>query len=82
MAKTQQPRKRKTVATTRSTAGPGFEFEDRVAADLLTRFILDMPIAGIEVEGAEILSQAGALGWAIDDLICVGRDTNGVALDL
>ena len=67
-----QPAKRSTVATTRSTAGPGFAFEDLVAADLLTRFILDIPIPGIEASGHEILSQAGAMGWTIDDLVCVG----------
>lgn len=82
MAKTQQPRKRKSVTTTRSTAGPGFAFEDLVAADLLTRFIHYIPITGIEVPGVEILSQAGALGWAIDDLICIGRDPDGVTHQL
>lgn len=79
MAKTSQPRKRVTVATTRSTAGPGYAFEDLVAADLLTRFVLDMPITGIEVPGCEILSQAGALGWAIDDIVCVGSSPDGHA---
>ncbi len=78
MAKAPQSRKSNTVATTRSTGGAGFAFEDLVAADLLTRFILDMPITGIEAPGAEILSQAGALGWAIDDLICIGHDPDGV----
>lgn len=79
MVKKTQSSNRKTVATTRSTAGPGFVFEDLVAADMLTRFILDMPIPGIEAAGGEILSQAGALGWAIDDLICVGFDPSGGA---
>lgn len=79
MAKASRPRKRAAVATTRSTAGPGYAFEDLVAADLLTRFVLDMPITGIEVPGCEILSQAGALGWAIDDIVCVGSSPDGHA---
>ena len=79
MALVSQPDERSTIATTRSTAGPGFAFEDLVAADLLTRFILDMPITGIDVPGQEILSQAGALGWTIDDLVCVGADRDGNA---
>jgi hypothetical protein len=82
MARASKSGKRGNVATTRSTAGPGFEFEDLVAADLLTRFVLDMPIPGIEVSGREIMSQAGALGWAIDDLVCVGLDSNGAARHL
>lgn len=70
------------VATTRSTAGPGFAFEDLVAAELLARFVLDMPVPGIEVSGREILSQAGALGWTIDDLVCVGSGPDGKARHL
>jgi GTPase SAR1 family protein len=82
MVSASKPIKSGKVATTRSTAGPGFAFEDLVAADLLTRFILDMPILGIEVSGREVLSQAGALGWAIDDLVCVGTGPDGVARHL
>jgi hypothetical protein len=78
MERVSSPDKRRTVATTRSTAGPGFAFEDLIAADLLGRLILDMPIPGIEVSGGEVLSQAGALGWAIDDLVCVGPGPDGV----
>lgn len=79
MTLVSQPDERSTIATTRSTAGPGFAFEDLAAADLLTRFILDMPITGIDVPGQEILSQAGALGWTIEDLVCVGADPDGNA---
>ncbi len=82
MASASKPGKGRTVATTRSTAGPGFAFEDLVAADLIARFILDMPTPGIEVSGREILSQAGALGWAIDDLVCVGVGPDGQARHL
>lgn len=69
--------KKTNSATTRSTAGSGFAFEDLVAADLLSRFLHDMPIPGIETPGLEILSQAAAAGWEIDDLVCVGCDANG-----
>jgi hypothetical protein len=82
MTKASKPGKRGKVATTRSTAGPGFAFEDLVAADLLARFVLDIPIPGIEVPGREILSQTGALGWAIDDLVCVGSGPDGKARHL
>ncbi len=68
----------RSAATTRSTAGLGFAFEDLVAADLLSRFLLDMPIYGIGVPGAQLFSQAAAAGWLIDDLICVGLASNGI----
>lgn len=82
MVSASKPGKSGKVATTRSTAGPGFAFEDLVAADLLVRFVLDAPIPGIEVSGQEILSQASALGWVIDDLVCVGSGTDGRACHL
>lgn len=63
--------------TTRSTAGSGYEFEDLVAADLLSRFLNDLPIRGIGVPGVRLLSQVGALRWAIDDLLCIGVDPSG-----
>lgn len=68
---------RKTVTTTRSTAGAGFAFEDLVAGDLLSRMLLDLPIDGIGVAGDHLLSQAGAVGWRVDDLICVGHAADG-----
>lgn len=75
-AKPKRDRK-KTVPTTRSTAGAGFAFEDLVAADLLSQMLLDLPIDGIGVAGDHLLSQAGAAGWGIDDLICVGLMVDG-----
>ena len=64
-------------ATTRSTSGAGFAFEDLVAADLLSQLLLDMPVEGIAVPGTHILSQAAAAGWVIDDLVCVGAGADG-----
>jgi hypothetical protein len=69
---------RRNAATTRSTGGAGFAFEDLVAADLLSRFLLDMPIEGIELPGDRLLSQAASAGWSIDDLVCVGLGEDGV----
>lgn len=69
---------RKNAATTRSTGGAGFAFEDLVAADLLSRFLLDMPIESIGVPGDRLLSQAASAGWQIDDLVCVGLSDNGL----
>lgn len=77
MTKASKNIKRKTIATVRSTGGAGFAFEDLVAADLLSRMLLDQAIEGIGVPAEELLSQAGAAGWAIDDLICVGRTADG-----
>lgn len=77
MNMTEPKKVRKKVATTRSTSGAGFAFEDLVAADLLSRMLLDLPIDGIGVVGNHLLSQAGAAGWRIDDLICVGRTAEG-----
>lgn len=36
-----------------------------------------MPIHGIGVPGVQLLSQVGAMGWTIDDLLCVGVDAAG-----
>lgn len=75
-AKPKRGRK-KTLATTRSTAGAGFAFEDLVAADLLSQMLLDLPVDGIGAVGDHLLSQAGSAGWCIDDLICVGQTATG-----
>lgn len=64
-------------ATTRSTAGPGFAFEDLVAADMLSRFLTDMPIPGGTAPGIKLLSQVRGLGWAIDDLMVEGEGSTG-----
>lgn len=48
-----------------------------VAADLLSKMLLDQTIDGIGCPGIGLLSQAGAAGWQIDDLICIGRDSAG-----
>ena len=56
-------------STTRSTAGPGFDFEDRVAAWLLLKVLTGQPLPGVEGVGIRLQMQVEALGWAIDDIL-------------
>jgi transcriptional regulator with XRE-family HTH domain len=60
---------RSTSVTTRSTGGPGFDFEDRVAAWFLLRMLLGEPLPGIDGAGLSLRMQTSALGWLIDDLL-------------
>jgi hypothetical protein len=69
--------KKEPSATTRSTSGAGFAFEDLVAADFLSHFICDIPIHGIGIPGSRLLMQTGAMGWLIDDLLCIGEGADG-----
>src|SRR3984893_7318249 len=66
-----KPMKKKTArpSTTRSTAGPGFDFEDRVAAWLLLKALTGQPLPGVEGIGTRLQMQTEALGWAIDDIL-------------
>jgi hypothetical protein len=56
-------------STTRSTAGPGFDFEDQVAAWLLLKALTGQPLPGVEGIGTRLQMQTEALGWAIDDIL-------------
>lgn len=56
-------------STTRSTAGPGFTFEDQVAAWLLLKMLTGQPLPGIEGVGTRLQMQVESLGWAIDDIL-------------
>ena len=56
-------------STTRSTAGPGFDFEDQVAAWLLLKVLAGQPLPGIEGIGIRLQMQVESLGWAIDDIL-------------
>jgi hypothetical protein len=60
---------RRTSVTTRSTGGPGFDFEDRVAAWFLLKMLLGEPLPGIDGAGLSLRMQTSALGWLIDDLL-------------
>jgi hypothetical protein len=55
-------------STTRSTAGPGFDFEDRVAAWLLVKELTGQPLPGVDGAVARLQMQVEALGWHIDDI--------------
>ena len=57
-------------ATTRSTAGPGFAFEDQIAAWLLLKMLTGETMPGMDGRlGLRLQSQTSALGWLINDLL-------------
>lgn len=63
----QSRRAARSKATTRSTAGVGFNFEDLVSAWLLVRMLSGQSIPGIGVAGVQLQMQTHALDWDIDD---------------
>lgn len=73
--KRQKPRKRQarvksSNATTRSTAGPGFAFEDQIGAYLLLQMLMGEALPGSEDSIASRLqTQTKAIRWSIDDLL-------------
>jgi hypothetical protein len=71
----KKPTKRKLSrpSTTRSTAGPGFDFEDRVAAWLLLKTLSGQPLPGVEGFATRLQMQTEALGWTIDDILVTVR---------
>src|SRR5437868_3968891 len=69
VTKGKKAKAHRTSVTTRSTAGPGFDFEDRVAAWFLLRMLLGEPLPAIDGAGVSLQMQTGALGWLIDDLL-------------
>jgi len=63
-------------ATTRSTAGPGFAFEDQVGAWLLLKMLSGEAMPGMDGRlGIRLQSQSSALGWMIDDLLVTCGET-------
>jgi hypothetical protein len=72
--KTKKKKKRpigkaRKAATTRSTAGPGFDFEDKVAAWLLLHVLSGQSLPGVEGSAVRVQMQTEALGWLIDDIL-------------
>jgi len=59
-------------ATTRSTAGVGFNFEDLVSAWLLVRMLSGQSIPGLDAVAFQLQMQTHALGWDIDDQLISG----------
>ena len=64
-------------STTRSTAGPGFDFEDQVAAWLLLKVLTGQPLPGIEGIGTRLQMQVESLGWVIDDILLTTMESPG-----
>ncbi len=61
-------------ATTRQTAGPGFNFEDLTSAWLVSKILLGQRLQGVGTEGAILQSQTSSMGWIIDDLLVSTKD--------
>lgn len=74
---TSTDRMRSNIASTRSTAGTGFDFEDRVSAWLLLQMLSGAPLLGIEVRAERLRLQTKKLGYELDDLLVSGRDGEG-----
>jgi len=70
---------RSNKATTRSTAGPGYKFEDLTAAWLIVKILRGEAIPGINDLGEKLQMQTKALGWEIDDLLVSGHGKSGAA---
>jgi hypothetical protein len=75
--RTHKPKSTRAKATTRSTAGVGFDFEDQVSAWLLAKSLRGNPIPGIAAQGVQLQTQTHALGWVIDDLLVTGIAPSG-----
>ena len=81
--KLQRPKRKKRVkeanATTRSTAGPGFAFEDQIGAYLLLQMLMGESLPGSDdAIGCRLQTQTKSLRWSIDDLLATsdpGIDT-------
>lgn len=71
--------KKPSKATTRSTGGPGYQFEDYVSAWLLVKILLGRPLPGIGTVGDKMQFQVEPLGWRIDDLLVTGDNGGGSA---
>lgn len=66
---TPKPSRRKDVSTTRSTSGAGYDFEDQVAAWILSKAVVGDPVPGMGGEARRVQFQTAAAGWALDDLL-------------
>jgi hypothetical protein len=77
----QRKRPMRSKATTRSTAGVGFNFEDLVSAWLLVRMLSGQNIPGLDAAAFQLQMQTHALGWDIDDqLISASADGPWLAI--
>lgn len=60
---------RKAVPTVRSTAGTGFDFEDRVTAWLLLETMAGAPVPGLATGATQFQMQVRPLRWSLDDIL-------------
>jgi hypothetical protein len=68
--KSRKKKATKAVVTARSTAGPGFDFEDQIGGYLLLQMLVGEALPGSSnAIGSRLQTQTKALGWAIDDLL-------------
>src|SRR4051794_768193 len=67
--KTKKATKPTVPKTRRSTAGPGFAFEDQVAAWLILKVLTGQPLPGIDGAGTRLQMQTQTLGWFLDDVL-------------
>src|SRR5580704_4783298 len=65
-------KKTSSAATTRSTGGTGYQFEDLTAAWLIVKMLRGEVVPGIDQPGDKLQMQTAALGWKIDDLLVSG----------
>jgi hypothetical protein len=65
----EAPEAAKAPRTIRSTAGPGYDFEDQVASWILLRGLLDQPVIEGFTSTRLLQAQTAALGWLVDDLL-------------
>ena len=83
MSESSEVQGKPSPATTRQTAGPGFTFEDFIAAWLMIRLLIAEALPGVGTAGHTIQSQTGALRWQIDDLlVTAGYDADTYHLAL
>lgn len=76
----EAPQAAKAPSTTRSTAGPGYDFEDQVAAWILLRALLDQPVIEDFASARLLQAQTAALGWLIDDLLLTDAAGRHIAI--
>ena len=53
----------------RETSGPGFDFEDRIAAWQLVKALFGEQVPGIGGVATQLQAQVSTLGWHLDDLL-------------
>src|SRR5687767_12471906 len=68
-------KKTPTPATTRSTAGSGFDFEDHIGAWMLLKMLTGEQLVDMgSRSGTRLQTQVQSLNWRIDDLLVTCGD--------